>query len=134
MSPLLHFWDLKKVSWIALLSTANFEQVIIINYFANFKQVIIHSADFEQVELKLSFCWLWTRQNSFSRLSTNQKKPTAKLSWEKPDVYAFSFLFRPLPYVTSTPPWLLRPIRVSTSSELYPDTCLFFWMHRHSVF
>ena len=36
------------------------------------------------------------------------------------------FLFRPLPHVTSTPPWLLRPMRVSTSSELYPDTLLFF--------
>ena len=36
------------------------------------------------------------------------------------------FLFRPLPHVTSTPPWLLRPMRVSTSSELYPNTWLFF--------
>ena len=24
-------------------------------------------------------------------------------------------------HVTSTPPWLLRPVKVSTSSELYPD-------------
>ena len=36
------------------------------------------------------------------------------------------FLFRPLPRVTGTPPWLLRPMRVSTSFELYPDTRLFF--------
>ena len=33
--------------------------------------------------------------------------------------------FRPLPCVTGTPPWLLRP-EVSTSSEHYPDTRLFF--------
>ena len=31
-------------------------------------------------------------------------------------------LFWPWPYVTGTPPWLLRPVKVSTSSELYPDT------------
>ena len=36
------------------------------------------------------------------------------------------FLFRPLSRVTGTPPWLLRPMRVFTSSELYPDTWLFF--------
>ena len=29
---------------------------------------------------------------------------------------------RPLPCVTSTPPQLLRPVRISTSYELYPDT------------
>ena len=42
---------LKKASRIALLSTANFEQVITIIHFANFKQVIImsHFANFEQV-------------------------------------------------------------------------------------
>ena len=28
---------------------------------------------------------------------------------------------RLLYYVTGTPPWLLRPVKVSTSSELYPD-------------
>ena len=32
----------------------------------------------------------------------------------------------PWPHVTGTPPWLLRPVKVSTSSELYPDTWLFF--------
>ena len=37
------------------------------------------------------------------------------------------FLFRSLPHVTGTPPWLLRPMRVSTSSELYPDTWRFFF-------
>ena len=50
----------------------------------------------------------------------------AKLPWEKLDAYpSFFFLFWPLPHVTSTPPWLLRPVRVSTSSELYPNTWLF---------
>ena len=63
------------------------------------------------------------------------KKLTAKPPWEKPDAYAF-FLFRPLPHVTGTPPWLLRPMRVTNCLELYPDAWLFFvfWMHRHPVF
>ena len=52
------------------------------------------------------------------------KKLTTKLPWEKLDAYA-SF-FWPWPHVTGTPPWLLRPVKVSTSSELYPDTWLFF--------
>ena len=48
-------WDLKKVPWIALLSTANFEQVITIIHFANFEQVITisHFANFEQVINKI---------------------------------------------------------------------------------
>ena len=47
---------------------------------------------------------------------------------------------RLLCHVTSTPPWLLRPVKVSTSSELYPDyfrllflfhlpRALRFWVH-----
>ena len=32
---------------------------------------------------------------------------------------------RLLCHVTGTPPWLLRPVKVSTSSELYPD---YFWL------
>ena len=52
-------------------------------------------------------------------LSTN----IIKLPWEKPN--AQPFFLRPLPCVTGTPPWLLRP-EASTSSELYPDTMLFF--------
>ena len=35
-----------------------------------------------------------------------------------------SFISRLL-YVTGTPPWLLRPMKASTSSELYPD---YFWL------
>ena len=54
------------------------------------------------------------------------KKLTTKLLWEKLDAYAFLF-FWPLPHVTGTPPRLLRPVRVSTSSELYPNTWLFFF-------
>ena len=34
---------------------------------------------------------------------------------------------RPLSCVTGTPLWLLRPVKVSTSSKLYPDTRLFFF-------
>ena len=56
------------------------------------------------------------------------RKLTTKIPWEKKlDAYAsfFSF-FWPFPHVTGTPPWLLRPVRVFTSSELHPDTWLFF--------
>ena len=38
----------------------------------------------------------------------------------------FFLFFRPSPHVTNTPPWLFRLVRISTSSELYPDTRLFF--------
>ena len=70
-------------------------------------------ADFEQVKNIL--------------LTLNRsKKLTAKFLCEKLNTYTF-FLFRPLPRVTGTPPWLLRPMRVSTSSELYPDTRLFLF-------
>ena len=34
--------------------------------------------------------------------------------------------FLPLLNVTGTPPWLLRPVRTSTSSELYPHTWWLF--------
>ena len=43
-------------------------------------------------------------------------------------------IFGSPPCVTDTPPWLLRPVKVSTSSELYPDTRYFFWMLRHPIF
>ena len=46
-----------------------------------------------------------------------------KTPLEKPEAKAF--FLRPLPCVTGTPPWLLRP-EASTSSDLYPDTRLFF--------
>ena len=47
------FFRLKKAPWIALLSRANFEQVVIFSHFANFEQVISHFADFEQVIIKI---------------------------------------------------------------------------------
>ena len=82
---------LKKASWIALLSTANFEQVIIISHFANFEQVIIisHFANFEQVisyfddfeQVIIKIVILLTLNKS--------KNLTAKLWWEKPDAYVF---------------------------------------------
>ena len=56
---ILLFCDLGKVPWIALLSTVNFEQFIIISHFANFEQVekhISHFADFEQVMIISHFC------------------------------------------------------------------------------
>ena len=52
------FLRLKKVPWIAFLSTANFEQVLIISHFANFEQIKKHSshfADFEQVKYFTDF-------------------------------------------------------------------------------
>ena len=40
-------------------------------------------------------------------------------------VIILHFVSRLLYHVTSTPPWLLRPVKTSTSSELYPN---YFWM------
>ena len=36
---------------------------------------------------------------------------------------------RPLPCVICTLPWLLRPVKFSTSSELYPNTRHFFFLN-----
>ena len=36
------------------------------------------------------------------------------------------YFLRLLPCVTNTPPWLFRPAKASTSSELFPDTGGFF--------
>ena len=54
------------------------------------------------------------------------KKPNSKISIRETG-YLCIFLIRPLRLVTGAPPWLLRPMMVSTSSELYPDTQLFFF-------
>ena len=98
-----YFWHLKitnrafKVSWVALFSTT----------ITDFEQVIIknsHFTDFEHVK------------------KTNNKTPVGETGY-----LCIFFLFRPLPHVNGTPPWLLRPMRVSTSSELYPNTWLFFF-------
>ena len=39
---------------------------------------------------------------------------------------------RPFYDVTSTPPWFLKPVKASTSSEFYPTSfdCLFFFIYR----
>ena len=93
-----------------------------------------HFADFEQVTIFKVIYWLWTghiyftdfEQVIYILLTLNRSKKTnSKTLWEKPDAYALLFFFRPLPHVTGTPPQLLR-LRVSTGSELYPDTWLFF--------
>ena len=82
-----------------------------ISHFADFEQVIIkisHFADFEQVIIKIShFADFEQEQNSLgrSRIPRHQR--------------------RPLPCVTDTPPQLLRPVMVSTASELYTDTGFF---------
>ena len=106
-----HFADFEQVI-IKISHFANFEQVIIkISHFAVFEQVIIkisHFADFEQVIIKIShFADFEQEQNSLGR----NRIPRHFL--------------RPLPCVTSTPPQLLRPVRVSTGSELYPNTQFF---------
>ena len=80
--------------------------IIKVSHFADFEQVIIKISDFADFEQVIE-----------AILST-------KLPWEKPDTKAF--FLRPLPCVTGTPPWLLRPMKASTSSELYPNTGLFF--------
>ena len=81
--------------------------------YGNFKKADTHFANFEQVIIKSSrFNDFEQEQNSLGR----NRIPRHFL--------------RPLPCVTGTPPQLLRPVRVSTSSELYPDTgfvkCLSF--------
>ena len=40
-------------------------------------------------------------------------------------VFVFHFISRLLHHVTGTPPWLLRPLKVSSSSELNLD---YFWL------
>ena len=42
-------------------------------------------------------------------------------------MHFFFLFFWLLPNVTGTPSWLLRPARVFTSSELYPNIWLFFF-------
>ena len=90
----------------------DFKQVIIkISHFANFEQVIIkvtHFSDFEEVIIKISH---------FATLNKNKTLGRNRIPWH--------FCLRPLPCLTGTLPQLLRPVRVSTDSELYPDTGFF---------
>ena len=90
---------------------ANFGQVKISDHFADFGQIKIgrHFADFDW----WSLCWLWPcqkltlQQNSFRR------------NWMPEKLSGL------LVHATSIPPWLLKPLKVSTSSELYPE---YFWL------
>ena len=65
-----------------------------------------HFADFEQVE-KIKTSQKLALQNSLRR------------NWMPEQLSGL------LIHVTGTPPWLLRSVKVSTSSELYPDC---FWL------
>ena len=80
---------------------ADFEQIkIFSSHFADFEQIKIfssHFADFEQVK------------------KTSYKTPVGETG-------CLCIFFWPWPHVTGTPPWLLKPVRVSSISELYPDT------------
>ena len=73
------------------------------------KKAHTHFPDFEQVIIKIShFADFEQEQNSLGR----NRMPR-------------HFFLRPLPCVTGTPPQLLRPVRVSTGSKLYPNTGFF---------
>ena len=71
-----------------------------------------HFSDFEQVIIKLDI--LLTLNKSSNTIN--------KLPWSN-QMPRHSFFWGHYP-VTSTPPWLLRHVKASTSSELYPDTRL----------
>ena len=83
--------------------------------FLTLNKSIGYFVDFEQVK-KILVVILLT-------LNKSKIKVTTKLPWEKLDAYAFFWLS---PHVIGTPPWLLRRVRVSTSSELYANSRLFF--------
>ena len=40
-------------------------------------------------------------------------------------IHCYFYISKLLCHATGTPPWLLRPVKASTSSELYPD---YFWL------
>ena len=118
---------------------ADLEQVIIKNsHFADFEQVISHFAALEQVIIKYGYFAGFGRVLiKYGHFGDLEQVKNILLTMNKPKTpnsktpvreagYLCIFLFRPLPRVTGTPPWFLRPMRVSTNSELYPDTWLFF--------
>ena len=84
---------------------------------------ISHFGNFEKVIIKIAI--LLTLNKSKNLVVILVKKPNNKTPLGETGCIDISFL-RPLPCVTCAPPWLLRPMRVSTSSELYPDTWLSF--------
>ena len=80
----------------------------------NHKKAHTHFADFEQVIIKIRhFTAFVQEQNSLGG------------NWIP------RHFLRPLPCVTDTPPQLLRPVRVSTSSELHPNTGFFECLSIH---
>ena len=79
--------------------------------FADFEHVIIKFSclvDFEQVIIRFSYFADFEQEQS--SLGRNRN----------PGIF-----LTPLPCVTGTPSQLLRPVRVSNGSELYPDTGFF---------
>ena len=82
------------------------------SYFADFEQVKNFSspfADFEQVKIFSSHFAAFEQVKK-----TSNKTPVGETG-------CLCIFFWPWPHVTGTPPWLLRPVKVSTSSELYRD-------------
>ena len=67
------------------------------------------------IKIILPFCWLWTSQKRLLFLLTLGNKKLPRTNWMRQQ------LSGELIHVTGTPPWLLRPFKVSTSSGLYPD-------------
>ena len=82
--------------------------------------------------------WLLTLSKSrnvgyFANPEQVKKQPYNKTSLGETGCLS---IFGPPPRVTGTPSWLLRPMKFSTSSELYLNMRLYFLfgMLRHSVF
>ena len=107
--------------------------------------LFLHIFDTKKLQIKTSKKVSWAalfpttdfEQVIFILLTLNRSKKTnSKTPVGETGYLCIFFVFRPLPHVTSTPPQLLRPVRASTGSELYPNTWLFFcfWTHRHPVF
>ena len=90
-----------------------------------------HFADFEQVKNShfSGFGQSLSKSENGSFADSGEVKKN-KQSYNKTPVGETGCLrtFGLLPRATGTPSWLVRPVKVSTSSELYPDTRLFFFI------
>ena len=106
----MHRWLL--LGWFLLhgcLLTLNKSKklIVILQTLNKSKYLIVILLTLNKSKKLIVICWLWTSQklalqNSFKR------------NWMPEQLFGL------LIHVTSTRPWLLRPVRVSTSSELYP--------------
>ena len=67
------------------------------------------AAYFERVKKCWLFWWIWASQKFIL------PQHSLRRNWTPEQLSGL------LIHVTSTPPWLLRPVKISTSSELYPD-------------